>query len=299
MANKCNKTFRDMIESGQAQILGIVSEVPMGDWSATTTYQKLNYVRHNGATYKAKKSNTNVEPSAATNWEDVWMLCNYDGGLVVPDGTYPDMTVGNATNAQSATKATQDGDGNNIESTYAKQNGTYNDMSVGHASNAGYATSAASATNATNATNATKATQDGNGDVITSTYVKQSALLDLLFPVGSIYMNYANSDTPASILGGSWVRLSNQFLIGAGDDYTIGSTGGEVTHLLTANEMPAHTHTVPVTTSNTASGNNPNYPFLHHADSGVYNTESSSAGGNVPHNNMPPYRAVWMWRRTA
>ena len=119
MANNCNKTFRDMIESGQAQILGIVSEVPMGDWSATTTYQKLNYVRHNGATYKAKTSNTNVEPGVATNWEYVWMLCNYDGGLVVPDGTYPDMTAGNATNAQSATKATQDGDGNVITSTYA------------------------------------------------------------------------------------------------------------------------------------------------------------------------------------
>lgn len=35
------------------------------------------------------------------------------------DGTYPQMTVGNATNAQSAAKATQDGDGNVISSTYA------------------------------------------------------------------------------------------------------------------------------------------------------------------------------------
>lgn len=94
--SNCNKTFRDMIESGQAQILGIVSEVPMGDWNATTTYQKLNFVRHNGATYKAKTSNTNVEPGVAQNWEDVWMLCNYDGGLVVPTGIYQDMIVGTA-----------------------------------------------------------------------------------------------------------------------------------------------------------------------------------------------------------
>lgn len=35
------------------------------------------------------------------------------------DGTYPNMTVGNATNADSATKATQDGDGNVINTTYA------------------------------------------------------------------------------------------------------------------------------------------------------------------------------------
>lgn len=210
-----------------------------------------------------------------------------------------DNIINGTTPPQQATKAVQDGSGNNIESTYAKQNGTYNDMSVGHASNAGYATSAASATNATNATNATKATQDGNGDVISSTYVKQSALLDLIFPVGSIYMNYANSSSPASTLGGSWRRIYNKFLIGAGSSYTIGSEGGAVSHLLTVNEMPSHTHTVPVTTSNTASGSSPNYPFLHHADSGVYTTESSSVGSNVPHNNMPPYRAVWMWRRTA
>lgn len=99
MVNNCNKTFRDMIESGQAQALGIVSIVPMGDWNATTTYQKLNYVRHNGATYLAKTSSKNVEPGVAQNWQDVWMLCNYDGGVsqVVSDGTYPNMTVGKAT----------------------------------------------------------------------------------------------------------------------------------------------------------------------------------------------------------
>ena len=138
---------------------------------------------------------------------------------------------------------------------------------------------------------------DANGNIPAERL--KSALLDLIFPVGSIYMNYANSQSPASTLGGSWTRIYNKFLIGAGSSYTIGSEGGEAAHALTANEMPAHTHTVPVTTSNTASGNSPNYPFLHHADSGVYTTESNSTGNNVPHNNMPPYRAVWMWRRTA
>lgn len=99
MANKCNKTFRDLINDGQAQVLGIASIVPMGAWNATTTYQKLNYVRHNGATYLAKTSSKNVEPGVAQNWQDVWMLCNYDGGLVVPNGTYPDLTAGKVVNA--------------------------------------------------------------------------------------------------------------------------------------------------------------------------------------------------------
>lgn len=45
----------------QTKDLGTVSEVPMGDWSATTQYQKLNKVRYvstggSGVTLLAKKS---------------------------------------------------------------------------------------------------------------------------------------------------------------------------------------------------------------------------------------------------
>lgn len=103
MANNCNKTFRDLIESGQAQVLGIVSIVPMDDWNGTTTYQKLNYVRHStdgtdGATYIAKKQNNNVEPGVSENWQDSWMLATYDG-ILVPNGTYPNLTAGKVVNA--------------------------------------------------------------------------------------------------------------------------------------------------------------------------------------------------------
>ena len=99
MANNSDKTFRDLLNSGQAQILGIVSIVPMDNWNGTTTYQKLNYVRHNGATYLAKKQNINIEPGVSQDWKDCWMLGNYDGGIVIPNGTYPDMTVGKVVNA--------------------------------------------------------------------------------------------------------------------------------------------------------------------------------------------------------
>lgn len=48
-------------------------------------------------------------------------------------GTYSGMTVGKATNADSATKAEKDADNNVISQTYAKQNGTYSAMTVGAA----------------------------------------------------------------------------------------------------------------------------------------------------------------------
>ena len=109
MANNCNITFRDIINDGRAQVLGIVSIVPMGDWNATTTYQKLNYVRHNGATYLAKVANNNVEPGVAENWQNVWMLCNYDGGTVTPDGIYPNLAAGRVVNALSWGEKSYDG----------------------------------------------------------------------------------------------------------------------------------------------------------------------------------------------
>ena len=59
------------------------------------------------------------------------------GNYALQNGTYPNMTVGNATNAVNATKATQDASGNNIENTYAKKkylhNVTLNQDSVFHA----------------------------------------------------------------------------------------------------------------------------------------------------------------------
>lgn len=155
------------------------------------------------------------------------------------------------------------------------------------------------------AASATKATQDGNGDVITSTYAKQSALLDLMFPVGSIYMNYENSSSPASTLGGSWTRIYNKFLIGAGSDYTIGTEGGEEFHQLTKAETPSHDHSTGVRMKwvDTPQSNALTHTWASSTGNLVILTNpqpyTSSVGGDTPHNNMPPYRAVWMWRRTA
>lgn len=57
-------------------------------------------------------------------------------GYAKTSGSYPNMTVGNATHADSAdsaAKATQDGNGDNIAATYAKQNGTYPNLAAGEA----------------------------------------------------------------------------------------------------------------------------------------------------------------------
>lgn len=91
------------------------------------------------------------------------------------NGTYPNMAVGNASNAENAEKASQDAAGNDISATYAKQTGTYPNMSVGTASEAGYADAAASADTAGYATTAKG---DASGNDIEATYATKEALTE-------------------------------------------------------------------------------------------------------------------------
>ena len=125
--------------------------------------------------------------------------------------------------------------------------------------------------------------------------------VDLIYPVGSIYMS-VNATNPKNLFGGTWERIQGRFLLGMSSSYPAGSQGGEATHTLTANEMPNHTHQyIDYWTVAAASGtgrqavkfNNNNYS----PESGGLSTGSSGSG--QPHNNMPPYLAVYIWKRTA
>lgn len=82
----------------QTKDLGIVANVPMGEWNASAQYKKLNTVRSHNATYQAKKDNVGVEPTVTASWQEIWQVVAYDGGQVSPDGNYPQMSVGQATN---------------------------------------------------------------------------------------------------------------------------------------------------------------------------------------------------------
>lgn len=65
-------------------------------------------------------------------------------------------------------------------------------------------------------------------------------------PVGMI-ITTGSPTSPAEIYDGtSWARITDRFLIGAGESYSLGSTGGSATHTLTVAEMPAHSHSATV-----------------------------------------------------
>lgn len=122
-------------------------------------------------------------------------------------------------------------------------------------------------------------------------------VLRKVYPVGAIYMSI-NSASPADLFGfGTWERVKDRFLLAAGDSYAAGGTGGEATHTLTIDEMPKHNHTIrwgygsgsADPTRVRIDANSPEAPW----------PNSAYTGGGEPHNNMPPYLTVYVWRRTA
>lgn len=133
-------------------------------------------------------------------------------------------------------------------------------------------------------------------------FLAKTALLDLTHPIGSIYTSTAATE-PATLFGGTWQRIKDTFLLAAGDTYAAGTTGGEATHVLISDEIPS------VALSCASS------PFVAASDAfgtqttagvyvqGLYGTVKNApivtGGGGQPHNNMPPYLTVYVWKRTA
>lgn len=126
-----------------------------------------------------------------------------------------------------------------------------------------------------------------NGDLT----IKGTNIIDLIYPVGSIYMS-VNYFDPATIFGGKWERLMDKFLLGSGAIYASGQEGGEATHKLTIDEMPSHSHPIPYSGSSAAG-----YKSLFRSGGTEASGFSPTAGGDQPHNNMPPYLTVNMWKR--
>lgn len=125
---------------------------------------------------------------------------------------------------------------------------------------------------------------------------ESTSLIDMIYPVGSIYMS-VNDISPANFFGGSWERIQDRFLLAAGSTYAAGSTGGEATHKLTVDEMPNHNHGAK-TENITLTAGGKNVPILS-ANGTLFYGATGDMGGGKAHNNMPPYLSVYIWKRTA
>ena len=132
-------------------------------------------------------------------------------------------------------------------------------------------------------------------------------VLDRIQPVGSLYFSTSNT-SPASLFGGTWERYAQgRVMVSASDtdtDFTVGKTGGEKTHKLTIDELAKHSH-APGTSAALFMNVDHDYGVrlatsaTPGAASHWIGAVTITSGNDKPHNNLQPYIAVYIWRRTA
>ena len=143
-------------------------------------------------------------------------------------------------------------------------------------------------------------------------------LLNLIYPIGSIYISYT-STSPGSRFGGTWAAITGRFIYANAGT----STGGSNSHKITINEMPNHHHAILGSYGGVNSGGGAQDAFLYGtpSTSGKYvwtNSMSAYCGGGTSGNGrgdnaddtqqdlsnqatqyLPAYQTVYCWRRTA
>lgn len=117
------------------------------------------------------------------------------------------------------------------------------------------------------------------------------------YPVGAIYLSVTDAD-PAESFGGTWERIGGRFLLGADSTYAPGSTGGEAARTLAADETPRRNHGIGDLSA--SGGATPSMAVQAQDRKGLGgNAQTMYEGGSQPRSSLPPYLAVYMWRRTA
>lgn len=135
---------------------------------------------------------------------------------------------------------------------------------------------------------------DSNGNLVVKTLRAESILeptiLNTFHPIGSIYMSI-NSTDPGMIFGGVWEQIKDRFLLGCGDTYEALQVGGEAAVKLEPEHYKYATWSTDKENTDISSFFNvgTNYGI------GVKYKENI----NTPHNNMPPYLAVYIWKRVS
>lgn len=138
--------------------------------------------------------------------------------------------------------------------------------------------------------------------------IKNVSLIDLIYPIGKIYMSVDSTNPEELFVGTKWEAWgSGRVPVGvdqAQQEFAkVEQTGGEKTHTLTTNEMPSHRHNVynlnsagNLTVTNGYSIDfNVNQPFKTWGAT----MNMGTTGGSQAHNNLQPYITCYMWKRIA
>lgn len=124
------------------------------------------------------------------------------------------------------------------------------------------------------------------------------------YRVGDLFLTTIATN-PSNFLGGTWELFGPGRCLVCVDTSqsefnSVKKTGGEKTHTLNTNEIPAHQHsllnanlvgyTVSWTSYSADAQEGKGFPN---------NIRTTFAGGNQPHNNLQPFITCYVWIRTA
>jgi len=130
------------------------------------------------------------------------------------------------------------------------------------------------------------------------------ATLTAVYPVGSIYINASVATNPATLLGfGTWAAFgAGRVMVGIDSTDTdfdaAEETGGAKTHTLTTSELPSHTHTFNLDSSENG-GSARSHSLIADGSSSAETFTTAATGSGSAHNILQPYIVVYMWKRTA
>lgn len=118
------------------------------------------------------------------------------------------------------------------------------------------------------------------------------------YEIGDLFLTTRN-ENPSVRFGGVWELFGKgKTLVCVNEDDNdfneVKKTGGEKTHTLTINEIPYHDHKGYLSGGDKKS--------ITQASHGGYNSaqatqDTTSTGGNKPHNNLQPYITCYIWIR--
>lgn len=149
--------------------------------------------------------------------------------------------------------------------------------------------------------------------------------LEKVYPIGSIYITVSNIN-PSNTIGGVWERIKDRFLLSAGDTYSAGATGGSAdavllkhTHNIIDNSTQQNFFNAKIGVGGASVAAGGGWVLsTEQGTNGYYHRESeliekstnriiatnplpSSVDGTIADSgagrNMPPYLAVYMWKR--
>lgn len=134
-------------------------------------------------------------------------------------------------------------------------------------------------------------------------------VVPVAYPVGAIYLS-VNDTAPAAIFGGTWERLKDRFLLGAGDTFSAGSVGGSDGVMLVKDNLPGdtlvelkNTHWADITTHGAVWESRTVMAQYGAIAKPLYEQDDLSPNYSAfvqqEVATMPPYLAVHMWKRIA